>query len=76
LYITAFGAPVIISAMMKYFGTGFMFFQTLCLYGYSMVILIPITLLCAIPMSVSVNNLFKINLKTDYSMALNYLWIL
>ncbi|CAD8067218.1 unnamed protein product [Paramecium sonneborni] len=46
LYIIAFGTPVILAIVMKILGVDLSFFQTICLYGYSMSTLLPITILC------------------------------
>jgi hypothetical protein len=37
---------------MKCFGSEISLFQTICLYGYSMAILVPITILCTLPYTV------------------------
>ncbi|CAK76008.1 unnamed protein product (macronuclear) [Paramecium tetraurelia] len=46
LYIIAFGTPAILAVVMKVLGVDLSFFQTICLYGYSMSTLLPITILC------------------------------
>ncbi|CAD8060032.1 unnamed protein product [Paramecium primaurelia] len=46
LYIIAFGTPAILAIVMKILGVDLSFFQTICLYGYSMSTLLPITILC------------------------------
>ncbi|CAK73279.1 unnamed protein product (macronuclear) [Paramecium tetraurelia] len=46
LYIIAFGTPLVLAAVMKFLGVDLSFFQTICLYGYSMSTLLPITILC------------------------------
>ena len=51
LYCISFGTPVILTIVMKFLGSELGFFHTLCLYGYSMSTLIPITLLCPIQFS-------------------------
>ncbi|CAD8126378.1 unnamed protein product [Paramecium sonneborni] len=48
LYCISFGTPIIITIVMKILGSDIRFFHTLCLYGYSMSILMPITILCVI----------------------------
>ncbi|CAD8117699.1 unnamed protein product [Paramecium primaurelia] len=52
LYCISFGTPVILTLVMKILGSDIRFFHTLCLYGYSMSILMPITILCVIRNSI------------------------
>ena len=46
LYCISFGSPIIITLVMKLLGTDTHLFHTMCLYGYSMSTLLPITVLC------------------------------
>lgn len=48
LYCISIGTPILITVVMKVLGSDMRFFHTLCLYGYSMSTLMPITLLCVI----------------------------
>lgn len=48
LYCICFGTPIVISLVTKLLGSDIRFFHLLCLYGYSMSILMPITILCVI----------------------------
>ena len=49
LYAYTFATPIGLTILMKCLGSEIKLFQTICLYGYSIVILIIITILCMLP---------------------------
>mmetsp|Transcript_28208 Transcript_28208/g.25008 ORF Transcript_28208/g.25008 Transcript_28208/m.25008 type:complete len:180 (+) Transcript_28208:124-663(+) len=53
IYCFGFGVPIIFTALLKFFGSKeTKFIDTICIYGYSYSILIPISLLAIIPINI------------------------
>lgn len=51
IYGFGFIVPLIITVMMKFFGTAIEYSQVICIYGYSMACFIPVTVFCIVPHS-------------------------
>eukprot|EP00825_Cyclidium_porcatum_P027177 TRINITY_DN2922_c0_g2_i3.p1 TRINITY_DN2922_c0_g2~~TRINITY_DN2922_c0_g2_i3.p1 ORF type:complete len:150 (-),score=30.23 TRINITY_DN2922_c0_g2_i3:377-826(-) len=51
IYCIGFGTPIVLGIIMKCFGSEVSLFQTICLYGYSMAIYVPVIIFCTLPVN-------------------------
>lgn len=47
IYSIGFGLPLLLYILLKFFGEKISYFSTVCIYGYSLSVFIPITIICS-----------------------------
>jgi hypothetical protein len=49
IYGFGLGVPIIFTFLLKFYGSNVHYINTICIYGYSMVVFIPLFLVCVVP---------------------------
>lgn len=47
VYSIGFGLPLLLYILLKFFGEKISYFSTVCIYGYSLCVFIPVTIICS-----------------------------